>query len=209
MAPAAPRDAAVPEPAPMAPDERIDPWTVGMPRWSTQTDVQRELQRRAAAAAEAAEAEAEARVADAAPEPTELGAAGHAVGHVPPAMPAPRDPHQPTAKFPHGWHGGFIRAPDMMGAPSAVLRGGGDEGEWLGGRQGNILRRPLLSWRGGPGGYGYRLYIGGLEPNLTTDVLKDWVAAAGGESDTFPKIEYPGEEVNAYIIKQYTHKTNT
>ena len=55
-----------------------------------------------------------------------------------------------------------------------------------------ILRRPLLSYRQGPGGTGYRLYVGGLEPGLTTQVLKEWVAAAGGESATLPLIEYPG-----------------
>ena len=169
---------------------RVDPRTLGMNPWDTQADVARELRRQAEAATEAAEA----ALAAAAEADEAAAAAAHAVGHVPPAMPAHADPHQPTAEFPHGWYAGSCRAPELLGFPRGrfhELRGGGADGEWLPGQ--DILRRPLPSWRS-YGGYGYRLFIGGLAPGgvVTTETFKDWLAAAGGRSDIEPMIEYPG-----------------
>ena len=167
---------------------RVDPRTLGMNPWDTQADVARELRRQAEAATEAAEA----ALAAAAEADEAAAAAAHAVGHVPPAMPAHADPHQPTVAFPHGWYGGSFRAPELLGLPRGCeLRGGGEQGEWLPGQE--ILRRPLRSWRSGPGGYGYRLFVGGLAPGgvVTTQKFKDWLAAAGGRSDIEPMIEYP------------------
>ena len=157
----------------------------------TQAEVARELRRMA----EAATAAAEAAHAAAAEADEAAAAAAHAVGHVGHGVGhGVADPHQPTAEFPHGWYAGAHRAPELLGFPRGryhELRGGGAYGAWLQGI--NILRRPYPSWRE-HAGHGYRLFIGGLAPGgaVTTQVFRDWLAAAGGESATLPMIEYPG-----------------
>ena len=82
------------------------------------------------------------------------------------------------------WHSNYSACP---GTPSSAA---GEDGEWM--RDQQILRRPCRSWRDKGGGYGYRLFLGGLAPDLEHRDVERWIRAAGGESRHRPMIEYPG-----------------
>ena len=171
--------------------------TYGIPMeypWNSSTQAEAEVAHVPPATPEFPQAAAAAEIGHVPPATPEFPqAAAPAVGHVPPATPAHADPHRPTPEFPHGWYGGSFQAPQFIGLPrSCELRGGGELGVWTVVGEERIQRRPERSYRKGPGGTGYRLFIGGLGPGVTDSDFEKWVRAAGGESHDLPMIEYSG-----------------
>ena len=147
-------------------------------------DAAQRVARRARAAAMAAEdAQAVEEISDSDDQAQAAAAPGH----------EPRD-DAPNPDWPHGWYGGWFKAPAFENQPEhCEIRGGGEEGPWLAATMVSmpILRRPLRSWRDRGTGHGYRLFVGGLLPpedtyrmtgKITNQDVERWLYAAGGSS---------------------------
>ena len=157
-------------------------------------DAAQRVARRARAAAMAAEDALDAQAVEVISDDEAQAAA--APGH------EPRD-DAPNPDWPHGWYGGWFKAPAFENQPEhCEIRGGGEEGPWLAATMVSmpILRRPLRSWRDRGTGHGYRLFVGGLLPpedtyrmtgKITKQDVERWLYAAGGIDPVRPLIEYP------------------
>ena len=119
-------------------------------------------------------------------------APGHEPGHDAPSM---------TLTWPHGWYGGWCKAPTFQNQPAhCELRGGGEEGPWIEatqfsgrscaglfghGARGEPVMATASSWA-----------ACFLRRTRTTRIHEEdverWLYAAGGIDPVRPMIEYPG-----------------